>query len=108
MNSFPLFNVIYSETETMATVSSVDKDRLCETMKKLDAEGFELCYGLMKCFAHSYNNDNASPPYNPKKNKTGYKFDVDEIPDRLVSILLHFSLKHVDKLKEESARFVVA
>ena len=106
MNSFPLYNIMYSETESSTEpMSSADKDLLCETMKKLDMEGFELCYGLMKCFAHEQNDD-SSPPYNPKKNKTGYKFDIEDIPDRLLAILLRFSLKHVEKLKEESMRFV--
>jgi hypothetical protein len=108
MTSFPLYNVILSETENMNNVTVSDKEQLCENIKNMDAEGFELCYALIKCYSQQFHKDNTSPPFHPKKSKIGYKFDIDDIPDRLICILLQFTNKHVEKLREDSVRFGTA
>lgn len=100
--SFPLFDMIYNETEDINhTLSKIDKENFCESIKKMDDEGYELLYALIKCYAIKYNKDYSTPPFMAKKCKAGYKFDVDVLPERLLYILIHFVKKHQEKLRED-------
>jgi len=103
-NNFPLFDVIYSETENMEE-SSINVASFAEKVKHLDDEGYELLYALMKCYAIKYNLDSHSPPFQAKKYKNTYKFDLNVVPPRLLTMLIHFTDKHTQKLHEELVRF---
>lgn len=99
--NFPLFDMVLAETEGSTVV---DKNELCDLVRKLDEEGSELIYALMKCYAYRFHNDDSSPPFQAKKCKGGYKFEVSNLPDRLIRILHHFALKHYQKIQEERSR----
>lgn len=102
--NFPLFDIILGEIDT--NKSTIDIKRLCDNIKRLDEEGYEFMYALIKCYALRFNEDCASPPFQGKKCKGGYKFDVAQIPDHLLHILNHFVDKHINKMKEEHIRNV--
>lgn len=102
--TFPLFDMIYTETGTISNLTNIEKEQLCEKIKKMDDEGYELLYALIKSYALKYSDDFLSPPFNAKKCKGGYKFDIQNIPDRLVVILSYFVSKHEEKLKEDKLR----
>lgn len=99
--NFPLFDIILGEIDT---TGDIDKNKLCERIKKLDDEGYELMYALMKCYAQRFHDDYTSPPFQGKKCKGGYKFDISILPDQLMRILYHFVIKHHEKMKEENLR----
>ena len=101
MNTFPLFDMIYTETESHYPF---EEDSFCEKVKKMDDEGYELMYVLMKCYALKFNLDTNSPPFHPKKYKNTFKYDVTVLPPRLLKMLVYFTDKHTQKLKEESLR----
>jgi len=105
MSSFPLFDMILSEIDQNDNqLTFMDKETLCERVKKFDEEGYELMYALIKCYAVKYTDDFSSPPFAAKKCKGGYKFDMTNLPDRLIIILYHFVDKHDKKLQEELLR----
>lgn len=99
--NFPLFDIILGEIDN---TGDIDRNKLCDNIKRLDEEGYELMYALMKCYAHRFQEDGASSPFQGKKCKGGYKFDTSQIPDRLLQMLSHFVKKHLEKMKEEKIR----
>jgi hypothetical protein len=101
--SFPLFDMIYAETDNMPNCTNTDKEHFCDAIKKMDEEGYELLYALIKCYAIKYDKDGGIP-FAAKKCKNGYKFDISAIPDRLFNVLNHFVAKHKAKLREETHR----
>lgn len=104
---FPLFNALYKETETMKDniVSYDDRLLLMEEIKSLDKDGHEYLYALIRNYQLEIDKGDFNElPYDPKVNKTGYKFEMRKMPDRLIIILKHFVHLHLKKLMEEKAR----
>ena len=102
--SFPLFDMIYAETENASHPTDAEREHFCDAIKKMDEEGYELLYALIKCYAIKYEQDSETPPFSAKKCKNGYKFDISSIPNRLFHVLNHFVVKHKAKLREETHR----
>ena len=102
--SFPLFEIILSEIDEDHKPLESEKENLCEHIKKMDNEGYEMLYALMKSYAIRFDQNYDSPPFQPKKTQKGYKFDIDTLPDRLIKILDRFVKKHNEKLREETIR----
>ena len=100
---FPLFEIILSDIKDDDDINEKEENYLCEKIKKLDNEGHEMIYALIKCYAIKFENNYDSPPYDPKKTGKGFKYCIEKIPRKLLKILLNFVKKHDDKLKEENA-----
>ena len=100
--TFPLFEIILSEIKDDDNITEKEDTFLCEKIKKLDSEGNEIMYALMKCYAIKFEQNYDSPPFHPKKITKGFKYNLDKIPKKLLRILLTFVKKHDDKLKEEN------
>ena len=103
---FPLFDTIYQETESIqAPLQYEEKMELCNKIKDLDQEGYDLVYAIIRSFYLSMENGHYDfVPYSPKINKTGYKFDTTFFPPRLLIMIRHFVNLHVNKLEEERER----
>jgi hypothetical protein len=101
---FPLFDTIYQETEAIQSpLQYEEKMELCNEIKDLDQEGFDLVYAIIRTFYLAKENGHYEfVPYSPKINKTGYKFDTTFLPPRLLIMIRHFVTLHRNKLKEES------
>lgn len=102
--SFPLFEIILSEIDENLKPLESEKENLCDEIKKLDSEGYEMLYALMKSYAIRFDQNYDSPPFQPKKTQKGYKFDIDALPDKLIMILDSFVKKHNEKIKEDTIR----
>lgn len=105
-SSFPLFEIMLSEIDSDQIIQDSEKTELCEKIKKMDNEGYELIYALMKSYAIRFDQNFESPPFHPKKIQKGYKFDIDLLPNKLILILSHFVKKHNQKLMEETIRLL--
>lgn len=104
---FPLFNALYKETEGIKNNNVSYEERLVlqDEIKSLDKDGHEYLYALIRNYQLEIDNgDFHELPYDPKVNKTGYKFEMKKMPDRLIIILKHFVDLHRKKLMEEKAR----
>ncbi len=104
---FPLFQALLKETETIKDndVSYEERLALMEDIKSLDKDGHEYLYALIRNYQLEIDEgDFQTLPYEPKVNKTGYKFEMKKMPNRLIIILKHFVNLHLKKLVEEKAR----
>lgn len=104
---FPLFHALYKETEVLKDQILTYEERLLlmDQIKSLDKDGHEYLYALIRNYQLEIDKGNFDElPYEPKVNKSGYKFEMKKLPDRLVIILKHFVNLHLKKLVEERAR----
>lgn len=104
---FPLFQALYKETDSIKDQILTYEERLVlmEQIKSLDKDGHEYLYALIRNYQLEVDDGYFDElPYDPKVNKTGYKFEMKKLPDRLLIILKHFVDLHLKKLLEERAR----
>jgi hypothetical protein len=104
---FPLFDALYKETELISPqiLNYEERLQLMEQIKSLDKDGHEYLYALIRKYQLEIENGDFNDlPYQPKVNKSGYKFEMKKMPDRLLIILKHFVNLHLKKLLEERAR----
>jgi len=104
LSVFPLFDTLFQETESVQTpLQYEEKMELCNQIKDLDQEGFDLVYAIIRSFYLVKENGHYDfVPYSPKINKTGYKFDTTFLPPRLLLMVRRFVALHLNKLREES------
>ena len=103
MSSFPLYDNLNQKTENITEVlSTEEKKKLSENIKKIDTDGHKMIYALIRYYQMKHNQNNGVDlPYSSKKQKSGYKFDIDYLPQQLQQILFHFSKIHLNKMKED-------
>ena len=96
MTNFPLYDNIITKLEEQNTnistpIQNADKIKFAEFVKNSNQNVHEFIYMLIK--VHQLKADNTSStnlPYNGKEQKSGLKFDIDNIPSQLQHILLEF------------------
>ncbi len=72
-------------------VDEADKSRFVETVQKMSDEDHEKIFALIR--THQIQNRESTSsilPYSSKHQKKGLKFDFDQFPSELQSILIHF------------------
>jgi hypothetical protein len=97
--TFPLYQDLFKNS-TETDLTDDQKDELIKKIKKMDLEGHELIYALIRCFQLE-NETNYELPYEGKSLKLGYKFDLEKFPKKLRQIVYKFSEKHLEKMKED-------
>jgi len=107
--SFPLFNNLLQETTQIEQSLTYDEQiELCNQMKELDDEGCEIIFALIKFYYiiidHGFV-DNL--PYKPKVNKSGYKYELNHLPNQLIHMIQRFVNLHRTKIELEKHRQVV-
>ncbi len=82
-----------------------ENDEFLKIVKKIDTEGSELFYALIKNYQlHHCDPAKASePPFGAKLVKGCLKFEMNTIPDECKHLLLVFLRKHQQKVKEDQA-----
>lgn len=100
---FPLFDTLYQGTSNIKTpLTYEEKMTLCNDIKELDQEGFDLLYAIIRHFFLAKENGRFDLiPYSPKVHKSGYKFDTTFLPPRLLIMIRHFVAMHLKKLGED-------
>lgn len=99
---FPLYDILYKETDDSIKLS---KDELCDlahTINNLDYKEQEIIFVLIRIH-HLKNSESIFDiPYKGVR-KTGskdIKFNLEKMPEKLISILYDFTNKHISSIKE--------
>jgi hypothetical protein len=107
MASFPLFNMILLDTEISKDEVFDNKkhEELVEKIEKMDNEGNEIILALIRNYQLETDQGIYEElPYDCKSNKSGYKFTVNKLPNRLILMISHFVDLHLKKQIEENQR----
>ena len=104
MSKFPLYDIL-SKNIPITKLNTTQKKSFIKRIEKIDHEGYELIYALVKMYQTENNEDNTSftLPYNGKYVNNNMTFDLDEIPGNLQRILYKFLGVHLSKMREENA-----
>jgi hypothetical protein len=97
MTNFPLYDNIISKlnennVDINTPVTNENKIKFTEFVKSSQQNVHEFIYMLIK--VHQLKSDNLSStnlPFNGKEQKSGLKFDIDNLPNQLQHILLYFN-----------------
>jgi len=103
MSEFPLYDSL-SKNIPEIDLSGSEKKAFIKRIEKIDREGHELVYALIRMYQMVNNEQNTSftLPYNGKYiNNNNINFDLDEFPLTLKQILAKFLSAHIEKMKEE-------
>jgi hypothetical protein len=83
-------------------MSLEEKTNLTKLVKKIDIEGGELVYAIVKCYQVENDKQFSNTlPYDGKTVKTGMKWDLDKLPSKLLRMIEIFLKKHILKMSEE-------
>ena len=104
MVNFPLYDNILKEIkdyELTQDLTIEKKKLLLKKIKKLDQNGFNLLYVLIKVFHINNTEDNnvSSIPYEGNIIKNNIKFDLDKLPVKLKFIIDKFVELHIKSLE---------
>lgn len=102
--SFPLYDNLVKESKN-TPLSKEESDEFIKIVKKIDTEGSELFYAIIKNYQlHHCEPTKASElPYGAKLVKGCLKFELNPIPDECKHMLLSFLRKHSQKMKEDQS-----
>jgi len=103
MSKFPLLDSLSNDI-TEKDLSYAQKRSFLEKIKKIDTDGQELIYALIKMYQLTYeNNIIFNMPYNSKHvENDGITFNLVDLPNNLKQILYKFIGKHLKKMKEDN------
>lgn len=102
MCDFPLYNSLSIEVENKR-LSTQQKRSFIKNVEKMDQEGLELIYALIKKHQLSSSDGYISHtlPYNGMNKDNEILFDINDLPFELQQILFKFIRKHIDKMKAD-------
>ena len=108
MANFPLYNNLLDTTNKI-DLTSEEKDIFKDKIKKLDVDGYEKIYAIIRIFHNENNNDssNFNLPYGGiilVNNKDEIRFDLEKLPFQLKQILYKFINLHTTIMEEEKNR----
>lgn len=105
ISSFPLFNNLYNETKQEIVLNYEEQMELCNKIKEIDDEGCEIIFAIIKFYYISVDNGFIENlPYKPKINKNGYKYELNNLPIKLINMIKKFVDLHYNKLELEKDR----
>lgn len=102
MSKFPLYDSLSKDIST-TDLSIIQKKTFLKRVEKIDKNGHELIYALIRMYQVENSEENMSftLPYNGTFVETNIHFDLDKFPIRLKQILFKFVIVHLEKMKEE-------
>lgn len=103
MSKFPLYDSL-SKNIINQDLTAVQKKNFIKRIEKIDTNGNELVYALIRMYQIENNDNNTSftLPYNGTFSDGELHFDLDMFPIPLKQILFKFLGVHLNKMKEES------
>jgi len=95
MVNFPLYDNLVSNLPSDIIIEDVDKQSLIININE-HIDTHELVFAIIRCYQiNNSNNINKEPFYSRYlKTKNGYKFDINNIPDKLIQMLIDFYIIH--------------
>ena len=107
MNNFPLFTSIYKEVKDK-DLTTTQKQTCIRNIKKLDLNGYELIYALIKYYSLHYGilEDTSTfvLPYEGVQEDKGVIFELNKFPVKLKQMIYNFVNKHLKKMKDDAKR----
>ena len=102
MSKFPLYDSL-SKDLPEEDLTPTEKRLFIKKIGKIDNNGHELVYALIRMYQVENNEENTSftLPYNGIFVDSDINFDLDKFPIYLKHILFKFLAVHIDKMKEE-------
>ena len=102
MSKFPLYDSL-SKNIPEKDLTLSQKQLFIRRISKIDNNGHDLVYGLIRMHQVENNEENTSftLPYNGTFNETDINFDLDKFPIALKQILFKFLEVHINKMNEE-------
>lgn len=106
MSNFPLYDKLNKDIQTKELTAKQKTDFITK-IEKMDQNGFNIIYILIKIYAIKENNQNITPyteNFTENKNLYDMTWDLKDIPQKLKQILYKFICMHYDQMKEEKDR----
>ena len=106
MSKFPLYDSL-SKDILNDDLSTIQKRTFIKRIEKIDKEGCELIYALIKIYEienkDTSNNENNTfnLPYKSFFIDNNINVDLDNLPKKLKQMLFKFVLIHLEKMKNE-------
>ena len=99
--SLPIYNTIIQNLNTNLKITSENKTELISNIEKYE-DTHELIFAIIRCYQINNSNDISNIPFYGKylKTKQSYKFDVNNVPDKLINMLIEFYKLHINSLKK--------
>lgn len=103
MSNLPIYDILYNSSLDK-DLSDSEKEEFIKIIKKIDLEGSEILYAIIRVFQVNHMDHCNNVPYSGKILKSGIKFDLDDFPNKLKQMLFSFVKKHVQKMTEDNQR----
>lgn len=111
-SSFALFDLLAKRcTQGPPDITIEECKELIENVRKLDKQGFEYLFVLIKTYSNMEKQNDDIPYKGQKINENKHddracdiKFDIRNFSPMLRKILLEFSRLHLDKMSDERKR----
>jgi hypothetical protein len=102
MSKFPLYDSL-SKNIPDIDLTSAQKKSFVKIISKIDENGNDLLYALIRMYQVETNEKNTSftLPYNGTFIDNDINFDLDKFPNSLKQVLFKFLGVHLEKMKEE-------
>jgi hypothetical protein len=103
MNQFPLYTSLSIDIQKK-DLTIVEKKEFIKNIKKLDQNGHDLIYALIRIF-YLDKEDNISGftlPYGGKFIKNDLRYDLESLPCKLKQLINKFIFMHIKKMSEEN------
>lgn len=102
--TFPLYDNLYNETISKTRdMTCTQKQKFVDDIVKIDRNGMELMYALIKKYQITHTNQVEELPYESVHNNADeiVTFDLDKLPVQLKHMLKLFLQKHKKSMEEE-------
>ena len=100
-NSIPIYNQILNNLSSDISIQEEHKKALINDIQTY-TETHELVFAIIRCYQINNSSNISNIPFYAKylKTKSGYKFDLDNIPDKLIKILIDFYDLHKNSIQK--------
>lgn len=92
--SLPLYDTFY--VETFDPVTNQERDELVKSIKKLNRVGMTHLYTLIRFHQLKLGESVSELPFGAKCLSSGIKFNLEDMPDQLIRMLISFTNKHLE------------
>jgi hypothetical protein len=101
-NSLPIYDNILTTTNNISEykITQNIKDNLITNIN-IHKDTHELLFAIIRCYQLNNSSNMTSLPFYCKylKTKHGYKFDIDNLPDKLIIIMTEFYKLHTNSIQ---------
>jgi hypothetical protein len=103
MSEFPLYDRLLIGLP-VGPLTRIRKKTFVSSVSKLDTNGHELVYALIRMHQIQHEDDRADLPWKGSVKSTGIEFDLNDMPNILQQILFKFAKTHMTVMQNEPVR----